>query len=194
MICKCSSTPFTVISFYSSSIFTNLGYTADQALFASLGYGALQFVFTIPTVFLIDTKGRRTLTLTVRFPSKFTHHMTILVEDVPADVYILACGRPLAFEDGREQRREAGAVGVVSSTSLFLTVDRELDLLFLFEFIDRPTVNHDLSIQFQIRLPVHDLLFARRGPRGVPVLGGGVPDCPARAGDGVGSLHQQRVW
>ena len=52
-----------VISFYSSSIFENAGYTATQALYASLGYGAVQVIFTIPTLFLIDTKGRRTLTL-----------------------------------------------------------------------------------------------------------------------------------
>ncbi|KAK6006712.1 hypothetical protein QM012_005720 [Aureobasidium pullulans] len=56
-----------IISFYSSSIFTNAGYTTDQALFASLGYGAVQVVFTIPTLFLIDTKGRRTLCL-ITFP------------------------------------------------------------------------------------------------------------------------------
>ncbi|EME44989.1 hypothetical protein DOTSEDRAFT_170095 [Dothistroma septosporum NZE10] len=52
-----------IISFYSSTIFENAGYTATQALYASLGYGAVQVVFTIPTLFLIDTKGRRTLTL-----------------------------------------------------------------------------------------------------------------------------------
>ncbi|KAJ7318581.1 hypothetical protein DFH08DRAFT_971321 [Mycena albidolilacea] len=52
-----------IISFYSSTIFHNFGYTADQALFASLGYGALQFVFTLPTVFIIDTQGRRKLCL-----------------------------------------------------------------------------------------------------------------------------------
>jgi hypothetical protein len=34
-------------------------------LYASLGYGAIQVVATIPTLFLIDTKGRRTLTLIV---------------------------------------------------------------------------------------------------------------------------------
>jgi hypothetical protein len=56
-----------VISFYSSSIFENVGYTPTQALYASLGYGAIQVVFTIPTLFLIDTKGRRTLTL-ITFP------------------------------------------------------------------------------------------------------------------------------
>ncbi|KAK0332279.1 hypothetical protein LTR59_018235, partial [Friedmanniomyces endolithicus] len=50
-----------------STIFTNVGYSPTQALYASLGYGAIQVVFTIPTLFLIDTKGRRTLTL-ITFP------------------------------------------------------------------------------------------------------------------------------
>jgi hypothetical protein len=54
-----------IISFYSSTIFEKVGYTPTQALYASLGYGAVQVVFTIPTLFLIDTKGRRTLTLAV---------------------------------------------------------------------------------------------------------------------------------
>lgn len=44
-----------------------MGYTSTQALYASLGYGAVQVVFTIPTLFLIDTKGRRTLTM-ITFP------------------------------------------------------------------------------------------------------------------------------
>jgi hypothetical protein len=56
-----------VISFYSSTIFRNAGYTAVQALYASLGYGAIQVIATIPTLFLIDTKGRRTLCL-ITFP------------------------------------------------------------------------------------------------------------------------------
>ncbi|KAK9350588.1 putative facilitated glucose transporter [Lipomyces doorenjongii] len=56
-----------IISFYSSTIFKDVGYTAPQALYASLGYGAIQVVSTIPTLFLIDTKGRRTLTL-ITFP------------------------------------------------------------------------------------------------------------------------------
>ncbi|PYH43027.1 putative facilitated glucose transporter [Aspergillus saccharolyticus JOP 1030-1] len=56
-----------IISFYSSTIFEQAGYSATQALYASLGYGAIQVVFTIPTVFLIDTKGRRTLCL-ITFP------------------------------------------------------------------------------------------------------------------------------
>jgi hypothetical protein len=56
-----------IISFYSSSIFERVGYTPTQALYASLGYGAIQVVFTIPTLFLIDTKGRRTLCM-ITFP------------------------------------------------------------------------------------------------------------------------------
>ena len=52
-----------IISFYSSSIFKRAGYTDVEALYASLGYGAVQVLATIPTLFLIDTKGRRTLTL-----------------------------------------------------------------------------------------------------------------------------------
>ncbi|KAF4552812.1 Sugar (and other) transporter-like protein 15 [Elsinoe fawcettii] len=56
-----------IISFYSSTIFEEAGYSATEALYASLGYGAVQVVFTIPTLFLIDTKGRRTLCL-ITFP------------------------------------------------------------------------------------------------------------------------------
>jgi MFS family permease len=56
-----------VISFYSSTIFERVLQDSNKALFASLGYGAVQVVFTIPTLFLIDTKGRRTLTL-ITFP------------------------------------------------------------------------------------------------------------------------------
>ncbi|KAJ5082092.1 hypothetical protein N7532_011135 [Penicillium argentinense] len=59
-----------IISFFSSSIFTDAGYSDDEALYASLGYGAIQVIFTIPTLFLIDTKGRRTLCL-ITFPLMF---------------------------------------------------------------------------------------------------------------------------
>jgi MFS family permease len=116
------SPSFIVISFYSSTIFVNVGYTADQALFASLGYGALQFVSTIPTVFLIDTKGRRTLCLIVRISIRFTSCLRILmsgvrIADVPSHVHIPAGRRAVSFEDGRDQGREARAVGTVSSLS-----------------------------------------------------------------------------
>nr|XP_018261237.1 uncharacterized protein I303_05673 [Kwoniella dejecticola CBS 10117]OBR83395.1 hypothetical protein I303_05673 [Kwoniella dejecticola CBS 10117] len=51
------------IAFYSSTIFVEGGATNAQALYASLGFGALNFVFTWPAIFTIDTFGRRTLNL-----------------------------------------------------------------------------------------------------------------------------------
>jgi hypothetical protein len=69
-----------VISFYSSSIFENAGYSATEALYASLGYGAVQVVFTIPTLFLIDTKGRRTLCLIVSSRTNSSHSLTRLTD------------------------------------------------------------------------------------------------------------------
>lgn len=79
-----------IISFYSSTIFQNVGYSAEQALYASLGYGAIQVVFTIPTLFLIDTKGRRTLTL-ITFPLMC--------------VFLLAAGLSLLKTEGTKGER-----------------------------------------------------------------------------------------
>ncbi|KAF2852553.1 sugar transporter-like protein [Plenodomus tracheiphilus IPT5] len=79
-----------IISFYSSTIFRNVGYTAEQALYASLGYGAIQVVFTIPTLFLIDTKGRRTLCL-ITFPLMC--------------LFLLAAGLSLLKDDGSRGAR-----------------------------------------------------------------------------------------
>jgi MFS family permease len=76
-----------IISFYSSSIFKRVGYTDVQALYASLGYGAIQVVSTIPTLFLIDTKGRRTLTLAT-FPLMC--------------IFLLAAGLSLLKTDGTD--------------------------------------------------------------------------------------------
>jgi hypothetical protein len=44
-----------IIAFYSSTIFLESGYTSSQALFASLGFGAVNFVFAFPAIFTIDT-------------------------------------------------------------------------------------------------------------------------------------------
>lgn len=66
-----------------------MGYTPTQALYASLGYGAIQVVATIPTLFLIDTKGRRTLTLAVsaNFVAIAVHRSNMRTIDIPWDVY-----------------------------------------------------------------------------------------------------------
>ena len=56
-----------VIAYYSSTIFTEANFTEIQALLASWGFGALNFVMALPAVYTIDTFGRRNLLL-VTFP------------------------------------------------------------------------------------------------------------------------------
>ena len=52
-----------VIAFYSSTIFSNAGYTQQQALLASWGFGLVNWLFAFPAVWTIDTFGRRNLLL-----------------------------------------------------------------------------------------------------------------------------------
>ncbi|CAI6093559.1 unnamed protein product [Clonostachys chloroleuca] len=84
-----------IISFYSSTIFEEAGYLPTEALYASLGYGAIQVVSTIPTLFLIDTKGRRTLTLAT-FPGMC--------------IFLLAAGLSLLKTDGTRAEKLAPVV------------------------------------------------------------------------------------
>jgi hypothetical protein len=127
-----------IISFYSSTIFTKVGYTPTQALYASLGYGAVQVVFTIPTLFLIDTHP-------------VPHH-------VPHHVRHAACCRSLTA-----QRRPHQEPGIAHRARCAVCVS------------------------------VHDSVFHGRGPRCLPIQRRGVPNDPARAGHGVGRVHQQHV-
>lgn len=52
-----------VIAYYSTTIFTDSGYSTSQALLASMGTGILNWVFAIPALLTIDTWGRRNLLL-----------------------------------------------------------------------------------------------------------------------------------
>ncbi|KAH8925840.1 hypothetical protein BT69DRAFT_1348453 [Atractiella rhizophila] len=52
-----------IIAFYSSTVFRQSGSTDREALYASLGFGAINFVFAFPALITIDTFGRRTLLL-----------------------------------------------------------------------------------------------------------------------------------
>jgi MFS family permease len=52
-----------VIAFYSSTIFFKAGYTQEQALLASWGFGLVNWLFAFPAVWTIDTFGRRNLLL-----------------------------------------------------------------------------------------------------------------------------------
>ncbi|TFY77670.1 hypothetical protein EWM64_g6345 [Hericium alpestre] len=56
-----------VIAYYSSSIFTQANFSEIQALIASWGFGAINWIFAFPAVWTIDTFGRRNLLLTT-FP------------------------------------------------------------------------------------------------------------------------------
>ncbi|KAH0031588.1 putative MFS myo-inositol transporter, partial [Aureobasidium melanogenum] len=56
-----------VIAYYSSAIFRDAGFGQRQALLASMGTGIINWLFAIPGILTIDTKGRRWLLLTT-FP------------------------------------------------------------------------------------------------------------------------------
>jgi hypothetical protein len=56
-----------VIAYYSSTVFTNAGFSNTSALAASVGSGALNFIFALPGFLTIDRFGRRNLLL-VTFP------------------------------------------------------------------------------------------------------------------------------
>ncbi|GFF84488.1 hypothetical protein IFM60648_07047 [Aspergillus lentulus] len=52
-----------IVAFYSSTVFAQAGANNTEALFASWGFGLVNFLFAFPAVFTIDTFGRRTLLL-----------------------------------------------------------------------------------------------------------------------------------
>ncbi|KAM0561311.1 hypothetical protein ACHAPJ_003190 [Fusarium lateritium] len=56
-----------VIAYYSTQIFTDAGYTRSQAILASFGGGAINWLFAMPAIWTIDTFGRRNLLL-LTFP------------------------------------------------------------------------------------------------------------------------------
>ncbi len=56
-----------VIAYYSTTIFSESGYSDSSALLASMGTGILNWVFALPAFLTIDTFGRRNLLL-LTFP------------------------------------------------------------------------------------------------------------------------------
>lgn len=59
-----------VISFFSSSIFQEVTGNVTQSMWASWGFGLINFLFAIPAFYTIDTFGRRSLLL-FTFPNMF---------------------------------------------------------------------------------------------------------------------------
>lgn len=52
-----------IVSFYSSTVFSEAGASDTAALWASWGFGLVNFLFAFPAVWTIDTFGRRSLLL-----------------------------------------------------------------------------------------------------------------------------------
>ncbi|KAF7593229.1 hypothetical protein BBP40_011770 [Aspergillus hancockii] len=52
-----------IMAFYSSTIFSQAGYSVKVSLLASMGYGLVMFIFALPAVWTMDTFGRRNLLL-----------------------------------------------------------------------------------------------------------------------------------
>lgn len=57
-----------VISYYSSGIFQDAGYSTLDSLLASLGYGLIVFIFAFVAVFTMDSFGRRNMLMST-FPA-----------------------------------------------------------------------------------------------------------------------------
>ncbi|KAF4124106.1 Sugar (and other) transporter [Geosmithia morbida] len=57
-----------IMAFYSSTVFAEAGYSTLSSLLASMGFGIVLFVTSIPAVYTMDTFGRRNLLL-VTFPN-----------------------------------------------------------------------------------------------------------------------------
>ena len=49
-----------IIAFYSGTVFSNAGASYSESLWASWGFGLINFLFAWPAVWTIDTFGRRT--------------------------------------------------------------------------------------------------------------------------------------
>ncbi|KIY53043.1 hypothetical protein FISHEDRAFT_69189 [Fistulina hepatica ATCC 64428] len=84
------------IAYYSSNIFVQANFSEIQALCASFGFGAINFVFAIPAIKTIDTFGRRNLLL-VSFPLMaifllLTGFAFYIPEDSKARIAVVALG------------------------------------------------------------------------------------------------------
>ncbi|KAI0428179.1 sugar transporter-domain-containing protein [Xylaria sp. FL1042] len=120
-----------IIAFYSSSVFSAAGATDYQALLASFGFGAINFIFAFPAFWTIDTFGRRSLLLFTfpnmawsllaaglfnLLPAKSTAHVAV----VAVFIYIFA-----AFYSPGE-----GPVPFAYSAEVFPLSHREVGMAF----------------------------------------------------------------
>ncbi|KAI5449058.1 hypothetical protein NCC49_005362 [Naganishia albida] len=122
-----------IIAFYSSTIFAENGFSPRQALYASLGFGAVNFVFAFPALFTIDSYGRRALLL-FTFPIMAVFllagglcflipeegHKTLRVGLIALFVYLFAA----AYSPGE------GPVPFTYSAEVFPLAQREIGMAF----------------------------------------------------------------
>jgi hypothetical protein len=66
------------IAYYSTQIFIDSDFSEKAALGASLGFGAINFLFAIPALYTIDTFGRRKLLL-ITFPVSTSTRFQVLL-------------------------------------------------------------------------------------------------------------------
>ncbi|CAK9783802.1 MFS transporter [Cutaneotrichosporon oleaginosum] len=133
-----------IIAFYSSTVFKESGFTDRQALFASLGFGALNFVFALPALFTIDTFGRRALLLAT-FPGMI--------------VTLLGTGLSflIPFEPGSGSKARLGVVATfVYVFTMFYSVG-EGPVCFLYGAEVFPTVQREQGMAFAVFI---NMLFA----------------------------------
>lgn len=133
-----------IISFYSSTVFVESGFSDRQALYASLGFGALNFVFAIPALFTIDSFGRRALLLAT-FPG----------------MVIMLLGTGLSFlipyHEGSGSKARLGVVATfIYIFTMFYSVG-EGPVCFLYGAEVFPTVQREQGMAFAVFI---NLLFA----------------------------------
>ncbi|OAQ96447.1 hypothetical protein LLEC1_00988 [Akanthomyces lecanii] len=131
-----------IIAFYSSTIFKQSGVSAYNALWASFGFGLINFLFAWPAVWTIDTFGRRAL-LIFTFPNMFwtllvaglcfliekgVEHSTPRIAAVATFVYLFGAfyspgGGPIPFTYSSEvmplSHREVGMSWAVATNNFW---------------------------------------------------------------------------
>ncbi|TXT15535.1 hypothetical protein VHUM_00038 [Vanrija humicola] len=119
-----------IISFYSSTVFKESGSSDTQALYASLGFGALNFAFAIPAVFTIDTFGRRSLLLAT-FPGMAIFLLaTGLVFLLPVGTLRLGLAATFIYIFTAFYSVGEGPVCFMYGAEVFPTIQREQGMAF----------------------------------------------------------------
>lgn len=119
------------IVYYNSTIFVDSGFSQISGLTASWGCGMINFMFAIPTFYLIDTFGRRNLLL-VAFPLMA--------------IFLLWTGFGFFAEEGSKTRIGIVASGVYIFTSIYSTAFGPVPFVYIAEAF--PLYIRDIGVGF----------------------------------------------